>query len=59
MAISKKKGITLFTLGGILVGIGLGWLIFSPKKPQSLVGTACTKDGKTGVTQADGSCKVV
>lgn len=61
MAINRKLGTTLFTLGGVALGLFLGWMFFSPKKNSMTViaGKPCTMpDGTTkGKTDDKGVCK--
>lgn len=58
---NRKQAVALAVFIGLFIGFGIGWLSFGMKKNGSMVsneGKPCTTpDGKTGVTQADGSCK--
>lgn len=62
MALNRKHGTVLFSIGALLVGIGLGWLFFAPSKPKVggaiIAGKDCTtSDGKKGKTDSTGVCK--
>lgn len=61
MAMNRNKAVALFSLLALVIGVGLGWLIFAPKKngSASLAGKDCTMpDGTTkGKTDSAGVCK--
>lgn len=57
---NRKTAVGLFSFGGILLGIGIGFLIWGMKKETpSLAGKDCTVDGRKGKTDNNGVCKAV
>lgn len=56
---NRKTAVGLFTILGLAIGFGAGWLMWGRKSNGSMAGKDCTMaDGVTkGKTDSKGDCK--